>query len=143
MVGEFNARLADGAGAPATLDAVAFMRLAQQTLARLNGVELAGERVEAIKCYLTGERTLHGDYDIRRLTILDKHGLSRNVFNAKVNIYRRSADPILLGLEDRVIASSGLARHSTHLGSPVVPGREPAASGSLPALAITPDLQPG
>lgn len=143
MVGEFQARLGDGGSEGTTLDAVAFMRLAQQTLARLNGVELAGERVEAIKCYLTGERTIRGDYDIRRLTIADKHGLSRNVFNAKVNIYRRSAPPILLGLEDRVIAASGLARHSSHLANPASPSREPVSSGSFPAVAVTPDLQPG
>ncbi len=118
MVGEFHARFnASEAvdGRPDTLDAVRFMRLAQQNLARLNGLELAGERIEAIKCYLTGELTAEGEYDIRRLTIADKHGLSRNVFNAKVNIYRRQAAPILLGLEDRVIATSALASQSSHL----------------------------
>jgi hypothetical protein len=31
----------------------------------------------------------------------DKHGLSRNVFNAKINIYRTAAEPILLGIEDK------------------------------------------
>ncbi len=118
MVGEFHARLPASEsveGRPETLDAVRFMRLAQQNLARLNGLELAGERIEAIKCYLTGEPTADGEYDIRRITIADKHRLSRNVFNAKVNIYRRRAAPILLGLEDRILASSALAGQSAHL----------------------------
>ena len=41
------------------------------------------------------------NFNIRRLTIKDKHGLSRVAFNAKVNIYRESAQPILLGIQDR------------------------------------------
>ncbi len=35
--------------------------------------------------------------------INDKHGISRRVYNAKVNIYRHNAEPILLGIEDRVL----------------------------------------
>ncbi len=85
------------------LDAIRFVDDAQQNLAQLNGVELSGERISAIKCYLTGERHESGDFSIRRLVINDKHGLSRNVYNAKVNIYRESAAPILLGIEDRKV----------------------------------------
>ena len=40
-------------------------------------------------------------FSIRKLAIEDKHGLRRNAFNAKVNIHRRGAEPILLGIEDR------------------------------------------
>ena len=42
-----------------------------------------------------------GQFNIRRLRITDKHGLSRVAYNAKVNIYRETAEPILLGIEDR------------------------------------------
>jgi hypothetical protein len=62
---------------------------------------LSGEKVTAIKCYLTGEHLGEGQFNIRRLTIRDKHGLSRVAFNAKVNIYRELAQPILLGIQDR------------------------------------------
>ena len=55
----------------------------------------------AIKCYLTGENMGGGQFNIRRLTIKDKHGLSRVAYNAKVNIYRENTQPILLGIEDR------------------------------------------
>ena len=55
----------------------------------------------AIKCYLTGENMGGGQFSIRRLTIKDKHGLSRVASNAKVNIYRENTQPILLGIEDR------------------------------------------
>ena len=83
------------------VDAVTFLERAQGNLSQLSGMELSGERVTAIKCYLTGEHMGAGQFNIRRLTIRDKHGLSRVAFNAKVNIYRESAQPILLGIQDR------------------------------------------
>jgi len=83
------------------VDAVTFLQRAQGNLSQLSGMELSGERVTAIKCYLTGENIGGGHFNIRRLTIKDKHGLSRVAFNAKVNIYRETAQPILLGIQDR------------------------------------------
>lgn len=83
------------------VDAVTFMQRAQGNLSQLSGMELSGERVTAIKCYLTGENMGGGQFNIRRLTIKDKHGLSRVAFNAKVNIYREAAQPILLGIQDK------------------------------------------
>lgn len=87
------------------LDAVTFLQRAQGNLAKLSGLELAGERVSAIKCYLTGERLESGEFNIRKLKIMDKHGLSRTAYNAKVNIYRDLAQPILLGIEDKKLAA--------------------------------------
>jgi len=83
------------------IDAVTFLERAQGNLSQLSGMELSGERVTAIKCYLTGENLGEGQFNIRRLTIKDKHGLSRVAFNAKVNIYRETAKPILLGIQDK------------------------------------------
>ena len=83
------------------IDAVTFLERAQGNLSQLSGMELSGERVTAIKCYLTGEHMGAGQFNIRRLRIKDKHGLSRVAFNAKVNIYREAAQPILLGIQDR------------------------------------------
>jgi class 3 adenylate cyclase len=106
LVGDF---LADAAGSENTdhtqtqayLDAVTFLQRAQGNLAKLSGMEFSGEKVSAIKCYLTGENMGGGHFNIRRLHIKDKHGLSRVAYNAKVNIYREGAQPILLGIEDR------------------------------------------
>jgi hypothetical protein len=89
------------------VDAVTFLQRAQGNLSRLSGMELAGERVTAIKCYLTGEDMGAGQFNIRRLTIKDKHGLSRVAFNAKVNIYRETAQPILLGIQDKKLPAFG------------------------------------
>jgi hypothetical protein len=88
---------------PDTVDAVSFVDRAQHNLSQLNGLELSGDAIESIKCYLTGSARADGSFSIRKLAIYDKHGLTRNAFNAKVNIYRRAADPILLGIEDRLL----------------------------------------
>ncbi len=110
LVGEFMAELPElGIGeeeAQLDLDAVTFLQRAQGNLSKLSGLELSGEKVTAIKCYLTGERQENGEFSIRRLQITDKHGLSRTAYNAKVNIYRELADPILLGIEDKKLAPS-------------------------------------
>ena len=90
----------------AHLDAATFLKRAQGNLSKLAGLELSGERVTAIKCYLTGENLGGGRFNIRRLHIKDKHGLSRVAYNAKVNIYRDAARPILLGIEDRKLAAA-------------------------------------
>ncbi len=83
------------------IDAVTFLERAQGNLSQLSGMVLAGDKITAIKCYLTGEQQSEGQFNIRRLTIRDKHGLSRVAFNAKVNIYREMQQPILLGIQDR------------------------------------------
>jgi hypothetical protein len=88
------------------VDAVTFLERAQGNLSQLSGMVLSGEKVTAIKCYLTGEHMGGGQFNIRRLEIRDKHGLSRVAFNAKVNIYRETAQPILLGIQDRKLPFS-------------------------------------
>ena len=100
----------------ADFDAIGFMEQAQGSLSQLNGLELSGEAVESIKCYLTGEACPDGTFSIRKLAIEDKHGLRRNAFNAKVNIHRRGAAPILLGIEDRQLREdSGYSMSTTQL----------------------------
>ena len=77
----------------------AFVDRAQARLDRLAAVRLSGERISALKCYLTGEPIGAGMFSVKTFSITDKHGLRRDVFNAKVNIYRGDAEPLLLGLE--------------------------------------------
>jgi hypothetical protein len=104
LVGEFCVPMSCvGLDDRAEFDAIRFMNQAQGSLSQLNGLELSGEAVESIKCYLTGEACPDGTFSIRKLAIQDKHGLSRNAYNAKVNIHRRGAEPILLGIEDRLL----------------------------------------
>ena len=60
LVGDFIAELQspsiDEKESQINLDAVTFLQRAQGNLAKLSGLELSGEKVSAIKCYLTGER---------------------------------------------------------------------------------------
>jgi len=125
LVGDFRAGMVgaepDG-GSVAIVDAVDFVELAARNVEQLAGIELSGERVDAIRSYLTGTKLSSGEFSVRRMTINDKHGISRRVYNAKVNIYRQSAEPILLGIEDRALASGGT----------------PGSSGDRPAAALQP-----
>jgi hypothetical protein len=92
----------DGRSAPSGRVATPmFVERAQSRLDRLNELVLAGERISSIKCYLTGQRIGPGVFTVKKFSIADKHGRRRDVFNAKVNIYRGSADAVYLGLEHR------------------------------------------
>jgi len=104
LVGEFQAGVAPDEHSemqPAAIDSIQFIERAQRNLSQLNGLELSGDAIESIKCYLTGRAQSDGTFTIRKLALNDKHGLIRNVFNAKINIYRIGGTPILLGIEDR------------------------------------------
>jgi len=108
LVGDFRGEMpvANGdPGAVTIVDSLDFVDLATRNVEQLAGIELSGERVDAIRCYLTGTKLSNGEFSVRRITINDKHGISRRAYNAKVNIYRHNAEPILLGIEDRVLES--------------------------------------
>jgi len=112
LVGDFMAdlsdQISDATDSQVNLDAVRFLQRAQKNITKLSGLVISGERVTAIKCYLTGEQLENGEFNIRRLHIRDKHGLTRTAYNAKINIYRDTAQPILLGIEDRKLAGTGM-----------------------------------
>jgi hypothetical protein len=121
LVGEFNDILHEAESKdtmPVYLDSAEFVNEAQKNLTQLSGLELSGDAIESIKCYLTGQPQSDGTFTVRTLTIDDKHGLTRNVYNAKVNIYRTAGDPILLGIEDRRLGDA----------EPVPPVKAPESS---------------
>lgn len=99
----------------ADCEAIRFVEHTRRNLTKLEGMELSGERVTSIKCYLTGERCADGRFSIRKLLINDKHGLSRFVYNAKVNIHRHQAEPILLGIEDRVLREDDFSAQTAEM----------------------------
>jgi hypothetical protein len=100
LVGDFLAPMinADN-GKTERVDTVRFIELTQDSLSSLEGLVLSGERVDAIRCYLTGDNR-GNDFAVRKYLIADKHGLTRHTFNAKINIYRENSAPIFLGLQD-------------------------------------------
>lgn len=113
LVGNFGADVTGEDGRTATIDAMEFVARATGHLQQLHGLELSGERIDAIRSYLTGTPTGDGRFTVRRITLGDKHGFSRQVYNAKANIYRRNAEPILLGIEDRTISASDSLEHGS------------------------------
>lgn len=82
-----------------SIDTVNFIDRVQGRLSSLDGLVLSGDRINSIKCYLTGSKRSDGSYDINPYRVSDKHGFTRNVFNAKVNIHRKHAGSIFLGLQ--------------------------------------------
>jgi hypothetical protein len=124
LVGDFRAEMPtnDQPGAEGrVVESADFVELAMRNIEQLAGIELSGERVDAIRCYLTGTKLANGDFTVRRITVQDKHGIARRVFNAKVNIYRYNAEPILLGIEDRSLEADGMpALGSEHVLRPAL-----------------------
>jgi hypothetical protein len=108
LVGEFRAEMPthDATGGESRIvESADFVELAMRNVEQLAGIELSGERVDAIRCYLTGTKLANGEFSVRRISVNDKHGITRRVYNAKVNIYRHNAEPILLGIEDRSLGT--------------------------------------
>ena len=111
LVGEFCGEMPtseQSGGDTRVVESADFVELAMRNVEQLAGMELSGERVDAIRCYLTGTKLPNGEFTVRRITVNDKHGIARHVYNAKVNIYRHNAEPILLGIEDRSLGPDGM-----------------------------------
>ena len=110
MVGDFQAPMPDEITREVRkIDAVQFIEKTQETLSSLKGLVLSGDAIESIQCYLTGDRKKDGSFDIKKYLLADKHGLTRNVYNAKINIYRKQAEPIFLGVQDQDLAEFEIA----------------------------------
>lgn len=99
LVGEFWIPIPDGdIGLVKKIDTIEFIDKTQETLSSLNGLVLSGDKIDSIKCYLTGDKDENLVFDVRRYMIIDKHDKGRNVYNAKVNIYREGTEPVYLGI---------------------------------------------
>jgi hypothetical protein len=122
LIGDFEAEMPfiDGASPSwVTLDSIDFVARASRSVEQLRGLVLSGERVDTIKCYLTGTPLDSGEFTVRRIQINDKHGKIRSVFNAKANIYRRNSEAILLGLQDRELIEAKRKERSEHVLRPI------------------------
>ena len=123
LIGDFEAEmqfLSGDSSSTVRLDSIDFVARASHSVEQLRGLVLSGERVDTIKCYLTGAPLDSGEFTVRRIQINDKHGKTRSVFNAKANIYRRKAEPILLGIQDRELPPESTQKdRSQHLLRPL------------------------
>lgn len=109
LLGDFNIswRNARNAGVLA-YDTPGFIEKAGAALGRLHGLEVANAQVGHIRCHLTGERSPGGGFDIGRYAIRDKHGITRTVYNAKINIHLNRGQPIFLGLQSADLRSPAI-----------------------------------
>ena len=118
LLGDFRTSLGDGEnGAPGQRDTIEFVEDTAATLDQLAGLQISGGRISSIRCYLTGRRLDAGGHYIHRYHLRDKHGSTRQVYNAKINIHREDVEPIYLGIQNEDLANfdaelEALKRHS-------------------------------
>ncbi len=104
-------------------DTLNFVENTAATLDQLNGMDISGGSIDNIRCYLTGKNLGGGRYMVNRYHIADKHGTTRSVYNAKINIHRENAEPIFLGIQSEDLQSfatsrvESLNRDAEHTGS--------------------------
>ncbi|MEO8159353.1 MAG: hypothetical protein ABI648_16260 [Betaproteobacteria bacterium] len=100
LLGDFRVtKQADKMGRGMRYDTLDFVENTAATLDQLHGMNISGGRVDNIRCYVTGKSQGGGHYMVNRYHIVDKHGTTRAVYNAKINIHRENAEPIFLGIQ--------------------------------------------
>lgn len=105
LLGEFGIDVGDQkSGRAIRYDTLEFVQKTAVTLDQLSGLIVAGDRIDTIRCYLTGQHLGGGRYSVSRYHIRDKHGTARTVYNAKINIHRENAEPIYLGVRNEELA---------------------------------------
>lgn len=102
ILGDFKVNLKDDrTGAIVCHSTLDFVERTASTLEQLKGLVISGDQIEDVRCYLTGESRADGTFAVTHYTVRDKHGLTRSVYNAKINIHRREAEPIFLGIQHK------------------------------------------
>lgn len=108
LLGEFKIAVKDaGSGRLANYGTREFVEKTQASLHQLKDLEIAGDHIKDIRCYLTGERVTGGEFLIKRFSLQDKHGVTRPVYNAKINIHPRRTEPIFLGIQHDTLHPRG------------------------------------
>jgi class 3 adenylate cyclase len=79
----------------------AFMERATRQVNDLSGIELMSGLIEKAKIYLTGPRVPDAGYVARRISVLDKHSIRHDAYNAKISAYFAGDDPLYLGLREQ------------------------------------------
>jgi hypothetical protein len=127
LLGDFTFRFGSNAiERGMRFDTLDFVENTRATLNQLNGLDISGGRVEKIRCYLTGQNLGGGRYLVNRFHVQDKHGATRAVYNAKINIHRDQAEPIYLGIRGDNLSAFGatkvesLSRDAEETGSFIV-----------------------
>lgn len=108
LLGDFDIEMNDPeTGSLISYDALEFVERTAASLQQLQGLAVAGDNIETIRCYLTGESAPDGRFSINRYRLADKHALTHFVYNAKLNIHCRRAEPVFLGVQHRDLHAPG------------------------------------
>lgn len=116
---------------PIDVDAPQFVERIAKHLENLHGIELSGERIEALRCQLTGETGVSAGQQVRRFRITDKHGLSRHAFNLRINIHTSgSRRPLILGIQGFYLPKPEMrfGRRATDVVAQAAPRRQSSPS---------------
>jgi hypothetical protein len=103
LLGDFEIDVSHGKEPARTLRTVDFIAHTNQQLRQLRGMTVAHDRIADIRCYITGSSRPGGGFEASRLLIEDKHGRTRPVYNAKLNLYFDESEPIYLGLPHKAL----------------------------------------
>lgn len=79
------------------VDTERFVDRVRKGFRNLEGLELAGEPIQQLWCFLSGETGAIGGESIRRFVVTDKHGRTREVYNLMIHIQSAHRDSLLLG----------------------------------------------
>ena len=102
LLGDFRTGHSTGEGdSRQSYDTPAFVERTARTLDQLKGLAIADDTISGVSCYLTGSGASDGGFSIERYEVDDKHGATRYVYNAKVNIHCEHAEPLFLGLQHK------------------------------------------
>ena len=109
LIGDFScdmpSRESSVGGETMKISTPAFVRNSNRELGALQGIQLSGKSISAMRCQLTPEDSSSEDSVPRRLHITDKHGLSRYAYNLQIEIGLESED-LMLGLDGKQLGGS-------------------------------------
>jgi hypothetical protein len=140
LVGDFRCEPAGAApGAGRELSAPAFISACNLGLAAVRGTQLSGKTIRGISCHLTQACGADGNPVPRRFRIVDKHGLSRHVYNLQLEI-DLEGQPLALGLDERRLPQRAAPRFDQQPRPDQQPqqGREPQPGAPAPARRSAP-----
>lgn len=104
LLGDFRMHVTGRGGKSRTVGTVDFVARTGQLLRQLHGLSVANDHIADIRCYVTGRSLPGGGFEAARYLVADKHGRTRPVYNAKINIHLREGDAIFLGLPHGEVA---------------------------------------
>lgn len=114
------------------VDTPHFVARVGKLLHNLEGLELSGERIEALHCQLSGEPGVSAGQRARRFCITDKHGRTRHAYNLRINIHTGGSRPLLLlGIQEYFLPKAGTSRR----GQPTISAEGTAGSARRPTRA--------